>query len=398
MERVDANSGRRTLKRGAVALAVVAAAGLLAYGYYRTEADDSPINQYRTMAVSRGPIVSAVSATGTLAAVVTVEVSSQISGQIRQIAVDFNSTVKREQVVGQIAPETFEARVREAEGDLAVARADVLVKKAALERARADIENARAGQQASRADIERFRAAADDAKRDFDRKRQLQQSGVMATSQVERAQSVLDQARAQQAGANAQERALGSQVSAKVAALRMAEAEVEHAEAMVGQKSAVLLRNQVDLDRTIIRSPIDGIVIGRSVDVGQTVAASLAAPTLFTIAQDLHDMQVNVNIDEADIGRIRAGQRAMFTVDAFGGREFEGKVQQLRKAPQSVQNVVTYTVVVTAENPDLILLPGMTANVKIVVDEKRDVLRVPNGALRFRPPGIEPGATTGSAS
>ena len=169
----------------------------------------------------------------------------------------------------------------------------------------------------------------------------------------------------------------------------MAEAQVAHAQAQVEQREAALHQGRVDLDHTVIRSPVDGVVIERSVDIGQTVAASLQAPRLFTIAQDLRKMQVDTNVDEADIGRIQVGQTATFTVDAFPGQEFSGRILQIRKAAQSVQNVVTYTVVISADNPDLRLLPGMTANALIVVAQRDQALKVPNSALRFWPPGEE---------
>jgi HlyD family secretion protein len=161
------------------------------------------------------------------------------------------------------------------------------------------------------------------------------------------------------------------------------------AKAQVVQNEAALRQAQVDLDRTFIRAPVDGVVVGRNVDMGQTVAASLQAPTLFTIAQDLRNMQVDTNVDEADVGRVKLGQAVTFTVDSFPGRTFSGEVVQIRKAPLVVQNVVTYDVVVTARNPEQRLLPGMTANVRIVIEQKENVMQVPNAALRFRPPGVE---------
>jgi len=187
----------------------------------------------------------------------------------------------------------------------------------------------------------------------------------------------------------AQEDAQVSAVRAAEAQLRVSEAMLKNAAAQVVQNEAALRQAQVDLERTFIRAPVDGIVVGRSVDVGQTVAASLQAPTLFTIAQDLRNMQVDTNVDEADVGRVKVGQTATFTVDSFPGRTFTGEVVQIRKAPLVVQNVVTYDVVVSAKNPEQRLLPGMTANVRIVIEQKEGVLQVPNAALRFRPPGME---------
>ena len=187
----------------------------------------------------------------------------------------------------------------------------------------------------------------------------------------------------------AQELAQVSAVRAAEAQLRVTEAMLKNAAAQVVQNEAALRQAQVDLERTFIRAPVDGTVVGRSVDVGQTVAASLQAPTLFTIAQDLRNMQVDTNVDEADVGRVKVGQAATFTVDSFPGRVFTGEVVQIRKAPLVVQNVVTYDVVVTAKNPEQRLLPGMTANVRIVIEQKESVLQVPNAALRFRPAGME---------
>jgi HlyD family secretion protein len=218
----------------------------------------------------------------------------------------------------------------------------------------------------------------------------------MSENEMDSAQAACDQVAAQLKSAEAQEQAEFCLVASKEAALKMAEAQVDYAHEQVKQKEAALRQAQVDLDHTFILSPVDGIVIQRAVDVGQTVAASLQAPTLFTIAQDLRKMQVETSVDEADIGRIQVNQRTTFDVDAFPGQEFSGLVKQIRKAPLTVQNVVTYTVVISAENPELRLFPGMTANVKILVDERAAALRIPNSALRFRPAGEEVSSGTGS--
>ena len=213
---------------------------------------------------------------------------------------------------------------------------------------------------------------------------------------MDSAQAAYDQVVAQLKSAEAQEQAEFSLVASKEAALKMAKAQVDYALEQVKQKEAALRQSQVDLAHTFILSPVDGIVIQRAVDVGQTVAASLQAPTLFTIAQDLRKMQVETSVDEADIGRIQENQRTAFTVDAFPGQEFEGRVKQIRKAPLTVQNVVTYTVIISAENPELRLFPGMTANVKIFVDVRPAAVKVPNSALRFRPAEEEGSSNPGS--
>jgi len=344
----------------------------------------SPV--YRLARVEQGSVVSTVSSSGTLKPVITVVVGSQVSGQIKEILVDFNSEVREGQVIARIDPESFEARVRQSEAELAVARAAVVIQQAASERALAELENARSAFSAVKAQSEKARVTVWDARRDLDRKQKLHKSNIISESDIDKARAAYDQAGAQLRTAEAEQQAQVSAVRSRAAALKMAEGEVIHARAQVTHREATLYQSRIDLSRTIIRSPVDGVVIERNVDVGQTVAASLQAPTLFTIAKDLRQMQVETSVDEADIGRTAVGQMATFTVDAFPGREFRGRVEQIRKAPLTVQNVVTYTVVISADNPHLHLLPGMTANVTIVVEEHADVRKVHNAALRFRPP------------
>ena len=365
-----------------ITLAVVVIVATIAYIY---AGSDSKQATFRLARVERGPVVSTVSSTGTLNAVITVQVGSQVSGQIKELSADFNSEVREGQVIARIDPENFEARVRQADAEVAVGRANVAIQQAAVERARAELENVRAALAAAKAQTEKAGVGVANAKRDLDRKQALYKRAVISESHIEEAMAVYDQAQAQFNSAEAQQQAQASLVGSRKAQLKMALAQVQHALAQVKQREAALHNSKVDLEHTVIRSPLDGVVIKRSVDIGQTVAASLQAPTLFTIAQDLRKMQVDTNVDEADIGRIQVGQRAIFTVDAFPGHEFNGQVEQIRKAPQTIQNVVTYTVVVSAENQDQRLLPGMTANVQIVIDERPDVLKVPNAALRFRP-------------
>ncbi|MBI4608214.1 MAG: efflux RND transporter periplasmic adaptor subunit [Candidatus Rokubacteria bacterium] len=370
---------------------VVAAAGALGAYFYTQSRGSTP--RYRLAKVERGPLTATVSATGTLNAVITVQVGSQISGQIKELQADFNSQVKKGQVIARIDAEIFEAKVRQAQAELEAARAAVLNQQAQVERARADVENARAAQAGARAQTAKAQVAMLDAKRDLDRKSDLLRRELIAQSEKDTAQATYDSAVAQVEATRAQEQALASAIRAVEAQRKVAEAQLEAARAQVRQREAALKQAQVDLEHTVIRAPVNGVVVSRNVDIGQTVAASLQAPTLFTIAQDLTQMQVDTNVDEADIGRIRLGQRATFTVDSFPGQAFSGDVVQIRKAPQVVQNVVTYDVVVSAQNADLKLLPGMTANVRLVVDQKLSVLKVPNAALRFRPQGVEPDAT-----
>jgi HlyD family secretion protein len=282
--------------------------------YWMARDGDAP--EYQTALVSRGELIQAVTATGQLNPVVNVQVGSQISGMIQKLFVDFNSRVTAGQVIAQLDPATYRAALRQAEGELANARA-------ALELAR--VKAARAAELRAKDLIPQ----ADD-----------------------------DQARA----------------------------DLHQAEAAVAIKEAAVQKARVDVDRCTIVAPIDGIVISRNVDVGQTVAASLSAPTLFVIANDLTKMQINANVAEADVGGIAVGQDVDFTVDAFPAQPFHGKVAQVRNAPITVQNVVTYDTIIEVGNPESKLKPGMTANVSIIVARREGVLTIPNAALRFRPP------------
>jgi HlyD family secretion protein len=367
---------------------IVVVAGAIIGGYLYTQGIGAR-PAFRTVAISRGPLTAAVSATGTLNAVITVQVGSQVSGQVKELFADFNSVVKKNQVIARIDPDTFEAKVNQTKAQVDAARASVLNQQAAVEKTRADLENARAALAAARAQTAKSQVTVVDSNRTLGRNRDLRQRGLIAQADEDTAQATYDSAVAQFEASKAQERAQGSAVTAAEAQLRVAEAMLKNAVAQVAQNVAAQRQAQVDLDHTFIRAPVDGVVVGRTVDVGQTVAASLQAPTLFTIAQDLRNMQVDTNVDEADVGRVKLGQATTFTVDSFPGRTFSGEVVQIRKAPLVVQNVVTYDVVVSAKNPEQRLLPGMTANVRILIAQKDGVLQVPNAALRFRPPGVE---------
>lgn len=288
--------------------------------------------RYRTEEVTRGDIVSSVTATGTVNPVTTVLVGTQVSGTIKHIYVDFNSPVKKGQIVAQIDPATFEAQV----------------------------EQSRANLFAAQANLQKAEATLLDAKRTRERNKTLYSKNLIARSDLDTAETNYE----------------------------IAKAQVEASRAQVEQAKASLKMAETNLMYTRIVSPVDGIVISRNVDVGQTVAASFQTPTLFTIAQDLTKMQIDCNISEADIGRVRKGQDVEFTVDAYPDTIFKGKVYQIRNAPITIQNVVTYDVVVKVENPELKLKPGMTANVSIIIETKKDVLKIPNAALRFRPPEL----------
>jgi HlyD family secretion protein len=377
------------MRRRLLPLVVIVVAAVASTAAWFATHGGSAVPQYRFAKVEKGPLVSAVSATGNLNAVMTVQVGSQLSGQIKQLFADFNSKVTKGQLIARIDPEIFETKVNQAKADLDSAEAAVLTQAANVARARAEVGNARAALASARAQTAKTQVVSLDAKRDLERKTELLKRQLIAQSERDTSQANHDSAAAQLEWARAQEEALTSQIGSAEAQLAVAEAQLKAAHAQVRQKKAGLDQAQVDLGHTSIRAPVDGVVVSRTVDVGQTVAASLQAPTLFTIAQDLTQMQVDTNVDEADIGRVRLGQRATFTVDSFKGQKFSGEVVQIRKAPQVAQNVVTYNVVISAQNRELKLLPGMTANVRIVLDEKSSVLKVPNAAFRFRPPGGE---------
>jgi HlyD family secretion protein len=310
-----------------VVIGLVAGAGL--YVIVRRSAADSPV-VFKTGKIDRGPVEQIVTATGQLNAVVTVQVGSQVSGQILKLNADFNSKVNEGDIVALIDPTRFKATLEQNEAQY---------KTAVAAAARARVNN-------------------EQAKRDYDRAKELFDKGVMGAADLDAAKSKWDVTRVDQQSSDAQ----------------------------VAQARAQVTSARVDLERTIIKAPISGTVLQRAVDVGQTVAASLQAPTLFTIAQDLSKMEVRAAIDEADVGKLKEGLEARFTVDAYPGQEFLATIHQIRSNPNVQQNVVTYDAILRVDNPDQKLRPGMTANVRIVSQRRDNVLRVPNAALRFKPP------------
>jgi HlyD family secretion protein len=378
------------MKRIVSVVVVAAIVGAGVWGYLYTQSGGNA-PKYRTARVEQGPLTASVSATGNLNAVTTVQVGSQVSGQIKELHADFNTLVKKSQVIARIDPEIFEAKVGQARADVASAEATVLNQEAQVQKAKADLENARAALAEARANTAKAQVAVVEGQRDFDRKTTLFTRELIAKSDLDSSQAAHDSARAQLDAAKAKELSVAAGIQSAAAQLRVVEAQLQSSRAQVDQKRAAQSQAQADLEHTTIRAPVNGVVISRAVDVGQTVAASLQAPTLFTIAEDLTKMQVEVSVDEADIGRIKLDDRASFTVDSFPGQTFTGTVTQIRKAALVVQNVVTYTVVVAVDNPGGRLLPGMTANVKVIVAEKPRVLKVPNAALRFRPAGSDAG-------
>jgi len=333
-------SGTRYLKFAAAA--VIVAAGI----WYVNKDDGGSVaatGSFVTKPVDTGSISRSVTASGSVRPLITVDIGSQLSGQVAEMYADYNDEVEENQLLARIDPQTFATRVKQTEAELAVARANVTMQEAAIMRAKAQLR---------------------EAERTLARQKDLEKRGNVSVSALDSAET---------AYASAQADIVSTQ------------AQLENAKATVVQREAALDQAKIDLDRTEIRSPIKGTVIARSVDVGQTVAASLQAPVLFQLAQDLSEIQVEADVDEADIGSVQSGYRVSFSVDAFPDRTFDGRVKQIRLAPVEEANVVTYTVVISARNPGKVLLPGMTANVEIFTGEKHDVLRVANEALRFKP-------------
>lgn len=321
------------LKRTPLIAIVLIVASLLGVGFWRL-GDRGKQSAYTTAPIQKGDITQVVTATGSLSAVITVQVGSQVSGTIDKLNADFNSQVKAGQVIAQLNQDKFKAAVDQAKANLLAAQANVAKAKVAVE----------------------------DVRRTLERNKELRKRELVAQSDLDAAQTAYD---------------------AAVAQLDVSKAQVAQAQAGLSQAS-------IDLNNTIIRSPVDGIVVSRNVDVGQTVAASLQAPTLFLIANDLSKMQVDTNVSEGDVGNVWVGQDVSFTVDAYPTRRFKGKVLQVRNAAVMVQNVVTYDAVVSVDNKELLLRPGMTANVEFLVNGKTGVLKIPNAALRFKPPSDKP--------
>lgn len=310
----------------AVSLLIV---GVVGFFYFKRTAEIT----YKTAKIERGTIVSTVAATGNLSAVTTVQVGTQVSGTIQKLYVDFNSRVKKGQAIAEIDPSLFNASVEQSRGNYL----------------------------SSEANLHKAKIGLADAERTFSRSKKMLADGIVSQADFDAADT----------------------------ALQSAKALVSAAEGSVAQTRGALMQSQTNLRYSVIRSPVDGVVISRAVDVGQTVAASFSTPTLFTIAQDLTKMQIEVSVDEADISRVKLNQKAGFTVDSYPEQTFQGKVIQIRSAPVITQNVVTYVVVVSVDNSDLKLKPGMTANVSVEVARKDDVLKLPPAALRFKPKSID---------
>jgi len=401
-------NSKKHLIIGGVAVVAVALAGF----YFWSNQTSAPT--YMTARVERGSLRNTVTATGTLQAVTTVQVGSQASGTISALNVDFNSPVKQGQVIAQLDPSVSKAQVDQARANLQQARASLQQSIASVTGSRAGVTDAQAKMQAAKSTVQNntsgvssaqanvavLKAQLDDALAFLKQQDYLMKSGVIAQRDYDLANTAYKtaEARYNQAAAQLNQAVLSQQSSASSgvaqsaaqiqqsqAQVQQSQAQVQQAQAQVQQAEAALRLAEVNLAHTTITSPIDGIVVSRDVNVGQTVAASLSAPTLFTIAKDLTQMQVIANIDQADIGLVEQAKSVKFSVDAFPGKDFDGTIQQMRLNPQNVQNVVTYNVVIDVSNPEQKLKPGMTANLTITIDERNNVLKVPNAALRFTP-------------
>jgi HlyD family secretion protein len=347
-----------------VLVLVAAAAGGWFWHAERSAAGEM---KYRMAKIERGAIAEVILASGTLNAVTSAQVLSPISGQIKEIYADFNTPVKRGQVIARIDPASFELRVNQARADLEAAESAVAL--------------ARSGYTAREGELGRLKGALTDAQRDFERKKTLADKNFISRAELEKDRGALEAAR--------------EQLKLVEAQLEASQAQVQRAAAAVKQRESLLRQAESELERTTIRSPVDGTVVLRNVEVGQTVSVSKQAPVLFAIAQDLREMQVQVAIDEAEAARLRPGMAASFTVEAAPRRNFAGEVREIRKSAQNGQQAPSHTALIAAPNADLALLPGMTANVRIVVEERQAALKVPNAALRFRP-GAAPQEDAGS--
>jgi HlyD family secretion protein len=408
---------RRILLRKKQFILGGAAAAVLGLAAFYFWGNQDSATQYMTAKVERGNLRNTVTATGTLQAVTTVQVGSQASGTISGLYADFNSVVKKGQIIAQLDPAVSKAQVDQSRANLDQARASLQQARASVAQSRAGVADAQAkvlaakstvqnnqsGVSGAQANLAVLKAQQDDAYSFLKQQESLLQAGVIAQRDYDTASTGYKtaEARYNQAAAQLNQAVLSeqsasgagiaqseAQVQQTQAQVQQSQAQVQQAAAQVQQAEAALRLAEVNLTHTTITSPIAGIVVSRDVNVGQTVAASLSAPTLFTIANDLTQMQVIANIDQADIGLVEQAKSVKFSVDAFTGKDFDGKIQQMRLNPQNVQNVVTYNVVIDVSNPEQKLKPGMTANLTITIDERNNVLKVANAALRFMPQDV----------
>ena len=340
---------------------------------------------YETVPLERGPVQASVTATGTLNAVVDVQVGSQVSGNIKALYADFNTKVTKGQLVALIDPEVFQTQVDQAQAALGSAQSAVLTAGAQVQKATSDLSGTVANEKSVESALAKDRATALNARNQWGRLDGLFKQGIISQQDEDATKAASDAADAQVAADQAQIDASKQTILSAEDQVSVTQAQLGSAKGQERQAKAVLDQAKINLTHTRITAPVDGTVIARRMDVGQTAAASFAAPTVFEIAQDLTKMQVDTNVDESDVGNIKAGQNATFTVDAYPGMTFQGQVADVRKAPIITQNVVTYDVVIAVSNPDLKLFPGMTANARILTTKLDDAFKVPNAVLRVHP-------------
>lgn len=365
-----------------VTLAVLAAAGFGAYKYF----NQPPKLTFLKAQVTRGPLESVISATGTLSATRSIPVGSRVSGNVVRMYADYNTPVRRGQLLAEIDPSTYQNDVDQRTAALESAKTQRLTAEVAEKRADLDVANAQTAIKNQEAAVNRARSQEVEAKRQYDLQQSLQKEGIVAQDAVTRAKVAWEQAILSTESAESQLVAAKASLESTKAQRQVVLTQSITADSSIKQAQGQLTNAELQLSFTKIPSPVDGVVIARNMNEGQTVQASTTAPQLYEIAEDLTDMHLDTNIDESDISRVQVGQECTFTVDAFPGQTFRGEVIQIRRGAVNVQNVISYTVVVSVRNPDLKLFPGMTANTRIIVDRVQSSLRVPSSALRFRPP------------
>lgn len=339
---------------------------------------------YRLATIDRGSVASTVRASGTLTPVQQVAVSASGTGLLQALLIDDNAAVHAGDVLGRLDQTAASSHLALARSELVVAQRGVDVARSQRDRARIGVANAQATRAAAEAELAHASDVRDGAQRDLQRERSLARTGDAARVELERAQATADQAETEVKAAQARLNAADAGVGAAEGDVQVAEAQLQNVEAAIASHEAAVHDAEVELDHTLVRAPIDGVILDHTAVVGQVVTG---APGLFTIASDLHRMRLHASVDEADIGQIAVGQPASFNVDSFPGETFDGRVQLVKRAPQTAQNVVTYDVVIAVDNPTQKLLPGMTATTQIVTGKDEGMLRVPSAALRFRPEG-----------
>ncbi len=382
----------RRLLWATIAVVLLGGAGWYALNLSGSKAATEP--NWRTSVVDQGSIIAAVNATGTINPTATAIVGSQVSGQVLEILADFNSNVKAGDVLARLNAEQIRAKLDAARADQAQSVALKQIQTAQIDKVKADIERAGATRADALANGRKADAILADAERTLARQTELKSRGIASEVTLQQARIAMETQTANRDQSVAQVRSVAAQAQALAAELRVAETQVLSSSAQIAQREAMVRQIEVDIRNSEIRSPVDGVVIQRNVELGQSVAASLQAPTLFLVAQDLSKIEIYANIDEADVGRVVTGQEVTFTVTAFPAREFSGRVKTVRLGSTTVQNVVIYTAVIEVSNADLALKPGMTATLRIYTERRENIMRVANAALRWRPAGEQPAGAT----